>query len=346
MKKKWLWNIFWLALVAVLLYAIFKDIDFRDVYTILTVIDPVYITLAVVVTGLTFFVWAIRWTFVSGKLFKGDFWFLLNVLLAGAFFNSITGGAGVGGEPFRAHFLAKRYKRSMTQMLAYVLADKFYQLIVLAVFTIFSVFFVFVYVDISNTLKYVLEGVLVFVVLFSGITIYLTLRRLNFNLGVFFKKLHFFNFIKKRFKKEEQFEAFLNNRIKIFARVFRRSVKNRKVMFEALLLSVFYWFFFYLATYFLFLAFDFQINFLSLIIVVTLGNLIGSLAMVPGGVGIVEISMTLLFSAMGVFFPLAFLVSLLTRLVYYVFSLPIGALSLWYVRKVTNEPSQKTTLAK
>lgn len=335
--KKQMWYAFWIALTLVVLYLLFKDVDFKDIYTVLTVIDLTYVLLAFLATGLTFFVWALRWTFVSGNLFKGDFWFLTNVLLAGAFFNTITPGAGVGGEPFRAHFLAKRYKKSRTKMLAHVLADKFYQLIVLAVLTVFSILFLFVYTDISSTLKYILQAILVFVVLFSGIIIYLILRKMKFNLGKIFRKLHIFKSVKKRFKNEDHVEDYINSRIKTFSRVFRRSVKNRKVMVEAFLLAIFYWFFFYLASYFLFLAFDFRINFLSLIVVVTLGNLIGSLAMVPGGIGVVEVSLILLFSAIGVFFPLAFLVSLFTRLIYYVFSLPLGALSLWYIRKVTHD---------
>jgi len=51
---------------------------------------------------------------------------------------------------------------------------------------------------------------------------------------------------------------------------------------------------------------------------------------------ITELTMTLLFSAMGIFPPLALLVVLLTRLIYYFFSLVVGGLSLLYIRKITN----------
>ena len=273
--------------------------------------------------------------------FKGDFWFLLNVLLAGAFFNSVTGGAGVGGEPFRAHFLAKRYKRSRTSMLAYVLADKFYQVVVLVFFAIFSIFFVFVFVNISNTLKYILEATLFFMILFLGITIYLIIRRSNFSIGKLFKKLHFLSFFKKRFRNADEFGEFINKHSNVFMRVFRKSVRNRKIMFEAFFLSFIFWIFNYLAAYFLFLAFKMEVNFLVIIIVVTLGNLIGAFALVPGGVAITEVAMTLLFAAMGVDLAFAFIVSLLVRLIYYVFSLPIGAISLWYIKKITHNENEE-----
>ena len=335
MNKK-LWGIISVIVIVLLLWLVLKDISFKDVYLLLKIAKWEYIFLSVLVTFLTFIVWAIRWTYLFAKLFKGDFWFLLNVLLAGAFFNTITPGAGIGGEPFRAHFLAKRYKKSKAMMLAYVLADKFYQLIVLAAFAVFSILFIFVYVKISNTLKYVLEGVLIFVVLFAGTTIYLTLRKLKFNFGTFSRKFHFFGFLRKRFKTADHLESFVNQKIKIFARVFRASIKNKKNLFEAFFLAVLFWFFNFLATYFLFLAFDFKVNFLSVIIVVTLGNIIGALAMVPGGIAATEISMTLLFSAIGILLPIALLASFLTRIIYYFFSLVFGGFSLLYIRRITN----------
>ena len=72
-------------------------------------------------------------------------------------------------------------------------------------------------------------------------------------------------------------------------------------------------------------------------IVVTLGNIIGDLSLFPSGIGFAELSMTLLYSAMGIFAPLAVLVAFLTRLVYYFVSLTIGGLSLIYVRKLIRD---------
>jgi hypothetical protein len=331
-----LWNFVSFAVIIFLLWLVLKDISFKDVYLLLKIADLKYISLAVFATLLTFIVWAVRWSYLFTSLFKGDFMFLLHLLLAGAFFNTITPGAGIGGEPFRAHFLSKRYKKSRAVMLAYVLADKFFQLIVLGVFAVFSILFLFVYVKMSNTLKYVLEGILVFVVIFAGTTIYLTIKKLNFNLGNFSRKFHFFRFLRKRFKTADHLEDFVNKKIRVFARVFRSSVKNKKTMFWAFFLAVLFWMFNFLTTYFLFLAFDFNVNFLSVIIVVTLGNLIGALAMLPGGIAVTEISMTLLFSAMGIILPIALLASFLTRIICYFFSLVIGGFSLLYIRRLVN----------
>ena len=335
--KRWLWNSVWLLVIASLLYFLLKDINFIELYLILKYARPTYIILAFLSVGLTYFVWAIRWTYVFGRVFRGDYWFLINMLLAGTFVNTITPGPAVGGEPVRAHFLSKRYKKSTTSMLAIVLSDKFYQLIVLAILSIFGIFFIFIYFKISNTLKYVLEGVLLLVLVISGMAIYVLLRKFNFNIGHIFKKLHFFAFFKKKFKKEEEIEKFINTKMKIFLTIFRKSVKNKKVMAQAFFLAILFWLFNFLATYFLFLAFGFKINFLFVVIVVPLGIVIGDLSFSPGGIGITELTMTLLFSAMGIFVPLALLVSFLSRIIYYFFSLVLGSCSLWYLKRVTHD---------
>jgi len=335
MKKKW-WGFISLIIIAVLVYLVLRKINFIEVRLLLHYAKPLYLLLAVLAMFLTFIVWAFRWTIFFGPLFKGDFWFLLSVLFAGSFFNSITPGAGVGGEPFRAHFLSKRYKQSKVKMLAYVLGDKFFQLILLALFGVFSIFFVFIYVNISNTLKYILEGVLLVVLSLIGLAVYLLLKKSHYNLGSFLKKLHFFEFIKKRFETQEELEKYINHKIKLFTKIFRSVVVTKKNLIIGFSLSLIFWMLIYLTSYFIFLAFGYHINFLSVIVVVTLGNLVGDLSLVPSGIGIVEISMTLLYSAMGIFPPLALLAAVFSRLIYYIFSIGVGGFSLLHVRRVTN----------
>lgn len=335
MHKRW-WNFISLLAIIVLLYFILRKISFHDVYILLKIAKKEYFLLAILSIFLTFIIWTIRWTHFFGKTFRKDFWFLLKVLFAGAFFNAITPGAGIGGEPFRAHFLAKRYKKSRAMMLAYVLGDKFFQLMTLAIFAIFSIFFVFVYINISNTLKYILEGILVVVLGLVAFTIYSILRKAHFKVGILLKKLHFFDFFKKRFETPEELELYTNNRVKVFTRIFKRMVKSKKNLVVGFSLAVIFWVFNYLASYFIFLAFDFHVNFLSIIVVVTLGNLIGDLSLIPSGIAVTELSMTLLYSAMGILLPVALLVAFLVRLIYYFFSLVVGGLSLLNVRKLTN----------
>lgn len=331
--KRWLRFVFGIIILGLVIYVL-KGINFRELYLLLETANIWFILLSFLSVLLTFFVWALRRTYSSINEFRGDFWFFLNVILAGAFFALITPGAGVGGELARAHFMAKRYKQPKTKMLAYAIGDKFFQLIVLAFFGIFSVLFVLFYVNISNTLQIILQSVLTVTVVILIFVTYFIFKKHKTNIGFLFKRFHFFGFIKKRFESPEHFEKYINIKTHEFLSIFRQSIKHKRSLFFGIFLSVIFWMLNYLSAYFVFLAFNQHINFLSVIIVVTLGSIIADLSLFPGGIGFAEASMTLLYSAMGVIVPLALLVALLTRLMYYFISLAIGGLSLLYVRKV------------
>ena len=333
--KRW-WGFIFTAIIVGLLFWILKDINFHEVYLLIRGANPLWFGLAFLSSFATFIVWNFRWQYILKPIIKGNFWFLLNVLFAGAFFNSVTPGAGVGGEPFRAYFLSEKYKKSKSKILGYVLGDSFFRLVTLFVFMIFSVLFVLVYVQISNTLKYILEGVFVFVLFISILLMFIILKKLNFNFGAFFKLLYWFKFIKKRFKSSDEFALYVNSRMSKFVGTFRKVVRNKKNIFVGLILAFAFWGFNFLTAYFLFLSFGYSVNFLSVIIVFTLGNMIGSLSPSPGGIGVVESSMTLLYSAMGVVPGLALLVAFLHRIIYYFFSLFIGGLSLIHLRRSIN----------
>lgn len=335
MAKKW-FSFLWTAIILALLVYVLWGVNFYEVYDLIASANILWFILAVVAMFFTYIVWNWRWQYIFRPVFRGDWGFMMHVLLAGSFFTTVTPGAGVGGEPFRAHFLSKKYNKPVSQVFGYVLGDKFFHLIVLGMFVIFSVFFILIYVQISDALTYILEAVLVIVVGLSTFVLYLVFKKSHFNIGAFLKRLHAFRFIKKYFKTAEEFEIYVNKRIKSFLTIFRKVLKNKNNLIVGLLLSILFWLLFYLSAYFLFLSFGKNMNFLSVIIVVTLGQIIGSLSAVPGGVGVVETSMTILYSAMGVTTSLALLVSFLFRIIQYFYSLFIGGMSLVHIRRKTN----------
>ena len=77
-------------------------------------------------------------------------------------------------------------------------------------------------------------------------------------------------------------------------------------------------------------------SFLIVLVVVSLGLLIGAISIFPGGIGVVESTMVLLYSTMGINFSAALLVAFLSRMIYYFFSIFVGGLSLIYLRMTIN----------
>jgi glycosyltransferase 2 family protein len=333
--KRWFGFVLTVIIIALLAWVI-KDLNFYEIYLMLAAANPFWLLMAFLATLLTFIAWTFRWMYLFKDVVKGDFWFLLNTVFAGSFFNTVTPGAGIAGEPFRAHFLAKRYKKPKTKMLGYVLGDKFFQLMLLAVFGIFSILFLLIYVTISDSLKLILEGVLILIFILIGLVIFFVLKKMKFNIGMTLRKLHKFKFIRKNFKSEDLFVEYINSRVSKVSKIFRRVVKKKSNIVVGFFLAAIYWVLTFLTAYFIFFAFGTHVDFLSVIIVITLADLIGAVSITPGGIGVIETSMTLIYSAMGVFLPLALLITFLTRVIYYFFTLFIGGMSLLYLRKVTN----------
>jgi len=321
------------AIVLVLLIWVLWDINFFEVYELIANVNPLWFFLAVFSSVMVFVVWNLRCQYIFNPYIKGDFKFFMHVLLAGSFFNTVTPGAGIGGEPFRAHFLAKKYKKPHSKVLAYVLGDSFFKISVLFCLVIFSVFFVLIYVKIPGPLKITLEVILISVFLIFSLILFFLFKQFRIKPGILFKKLYFFEFVSKRFESEKHFVSFINKVIHRISKVFRKVVVNKNNLFVGFILTIFFWLFNFLIAYFLFLSFGHHVNFVFVLVVVTLAEIVGAISIFPGGVGVIEGSMTLLYSAMGIPPPLALLVSFLSRMIYYFFSLFIGGMSLVYLRK-------------
>jgi len=320
------WNLVGILVVIGLLIYVLKDIDFYEVYNLLTQVNIWWFFLAVFCTICTFLVWNYRSIYITKKYFEPNFWYFLKVLFAGSFFNTITPGGGIGGEPFRAHYISRKYKKPVSKVLGYVLGDTFFRMSTLIFFAIFSVLFIFFYINVSPSLKLILEAILVGSLCLSGVVLFFTLKKFNFNFARFFSHLYVFSFFKSKFESKDHFEIYLGKRIRNFSRVFRKVVKNKNNLVVGLTLSVIFWTFNFATAYFLFFAFGFPVHFLSVLIVFTLGNIIGSFFPVPGGVGVTESSMTVLYTAMGIPISVALLAAFLQRIIYYFFSIVVGGI--------------------
>ncbi len=332
------WRYIGIIIIIGLAIWLIYHLNFVEIYNLIKKADPLFLILAIIAMGSSFIVWNIRWIPIfKGHIRRPKFWFFLKVVLAGEFFNTITPGMGVGGEPFKAHLIAKKYKKPQSKIFGLVMADTFYKLIAWGTFIIFSASFVLIYIQIPTSLKLVLEAILLFIILIAILSILILLNKINFKIGNLFKALHKLNCIKKRFKKSKDLSNYINSKIKMLLNIFRKVIKKKKNAWLGIPLSFAFWILQFLCSYFLFLAFGYNINFLSVIVVFTLGIIIGSLSPLPGGIGTIEGATTLLYSAIGIIPSLAVLVAFASRIVYYLFSLLIGGLALLLLKGKSRE---------
>ena len=161
--KKRIFQVLLTIVILLLVYNIVKDVDFFEVYLILREINFIYVSLAFFASLLGFLLWNLRFKNSLNVLMPVRYFKLLPVLFAGLFVSMITPGSGVGGEPVRAYFLSKQYRKPKTKILGCIFADKFFNLFVFVSFVILSLLFVLIYMDIPQNTKIILEGILFFI---------------------------------------------------------------------------------------------------------------------------------------------------------------------------------------
>src|SRR3989344_6835186 len=94
-------------IIAILLYFVLRNVNFNETYGIIKNINISLFSIAFFTIVIKYFFWNYRWMILVNKVKKIKYFSLFPILLAGAFTNTITPGARVGGEPLMAYYLGK-----------------------------------------------------------------------------------------------------------------------------------------------------------------------------------------------------------------------------------------------
>ena|GEM_PF-1851510 len=318
----------------IILCAIFviKDIDLSKVYYLLKDSQIHFFVIAFLCFTLSFVIWNLRFSYSLNKLIRTSFFFSFLVLLAGCFFNTITPGAAVGGEPVRAYFISKKYNKPISIILGVVLGDKVYHLGVFAVFVLLAALFLISFIRILVEVKifiFLILGIAAFLLVYLFIIL---LKNIRSNITKLFSRLYHFNFFKERFATKDAFIFALENSINKFIQSFKAVGSTKTTFFIKTLLSVVFWILVVFVSYFLFLSFGVRVSIFTVWIVVFIGYCIADISPIPGGIGLTESTMFLIYSVLGVDSEVALLVAFLERFAYYFHTLVFGGFSLIYLR--------------
>ncbi len=343
MKRLGLWVT---LLILILLVYILKDINFTEVYRLLLKINLLYFFLAVAASFASILLWNLRCQNAMLSYFKGDFWFLLETLLAGIFVNNITPGASVGGEPVRAYYIGKKYGKLKTKIFGYIVAEKVLHIIVFFVFLIFSSLFIFKFIHVTQALRLILEIALVATIVFASLFAFTLFNKIDFNGDWIARRLYAFKFIRKKFKDIEKLRIYVKRRVNNFLDSFKEVFINRDRFYYGIFISVATWLVTFLSSYFLFLALHVKISFLHVIIGVTFAYLIGDISPIPGGIGVVEGVLFLIYSALGIDPAVALAVALLSRIIYYFFAFLVGGFCLLHLKHKFSNVKENRKLLK
>jgi uncharacterized protein (TIRG00374 family) len=183
-----------------------------------------------------------------------------------------------------------------------------------------------------------LEGVLIFFLVAVISAVYV---KRNLTLPIIperlLKRIYFFGplkIVRERFSTYAHFEEYVMDRISEFLTTFKELLKEKKNVRNNLLLSYLIWFMVFLKTYLIFLAFGQEVSILLVVSVEAISILLGIMSLLPGGLGATEIIMIALFRSAGVGVELATAVTIVSRGIFYAFSLGLGYLSFLYLKLI------------
>ncbi len=333
---KRLLQLFSLSVAAVILIIVLSQVGLADVFFQLRSANLFLIALAVIFFGLAFLVGAFKWYLIIGDLAKKPYMKILPIFLAGSFVDNTTPGARVGGEPLKAYYLARLEKGKLSRYLSTTLVDQAINLIILVMICTFSILCVVLFLDISPVTRIFLEVIIgsILLLIISGIYVNHIVSKKTMEKDIILL-LHFvyyfLHFIRKRSLSFQKFEKNILSRIHSFLLGLHKIVKDRKSLNKEMTLGFLAVAAEVLAQFFVFYALGFPINPLLILIVGSLSFLVGAISIVPGGIGIVESVMIALYAGMHIDPTIAAAATLISRTLYYFYSLILGYASLWYL---------------
>lgn len=331
MKKRYIWWILF-SVVVIGLGIFLTRIGISRIVGLIFKAQISYLLYSLLFLFLAFGVWNYIWT-ESLKLIKDkdfSFFYTFPLYFVGALFNNLTPGAKVGGEPIRAYYLAQEYGGKKSTYLAGIVYQSLLDYIAQFGFLIFSLIVlisVFSYSKVETFFT-----VIVSLVVFIGISI-IVLYFSREKIESLIRKLSFlYRFLSNRFDSEDEFEEYLVNRYNNFLSKLKLLFKSPGRSIFLLILSFLGRLLFFLSVYFVFLSLQVEFSFLYVIITSTFMLFFAEISGLPGGVGIAEGSLILLYSLFGLSGVQAGAISLLSRATFYFYTIFIGFVCFIYLK--------------
>jgi glycosyltransferase 2 family protein len=331
-------NILVVILIGAIVFAIFThEIGFEKFLGLLGKVNKPFLFLAILFNLLNIITFTVSWRLLIPR--KIGLYKLFKFYMAGTFINNITPSFGTAGEPLKAMFLGKETGTNKAECFAGVVSVR-----MLNMFPFITIGMLGAWLMFSNP-RIELGSWTVFGLIFSlvlafsifGLVVYFYMRKDKLSSFVHSSirfLAPFIGLVKKGFDHTSYVSA-VDESINSFHGGLQNINHDRSGLAKATLFSYLGWIFDILAIYMIFLSIgETNIHISVLIISYTISMISGWLPLfLPGGLGIVDGTMALLFYYGGVQWEIAVLATLLYRLASYWFNTILGAFYFWVLLK-------------
>lgn len=318
-----------MVLIGGVIFAVFtNEIGFEKFVLLISNVNKPLLLLAVFFNLLNLITFTITWRFLTSKI---SLYKLFKFYMAGTFINNITPAFGTGGEPVKAMLLGKETGTSKAECFAGVVSQRMLNMFPFLTIGMLGIWLLFSKPELKlGTWEIAALMFSIGLALFVfGLIIYFYIRKDKLSSFVH-SSIRFFapfmGLVKKGFD-HRAYAAAVEESINSFHDGLKNIRNNKYGLAKAAMFSYLGWFFDILAIYAVFLALnETHIHISVLVITYTISKISGWLPLfLPGGLGIVDGTMAILFIYGGVPVEVAILATLLYRLASYWFNTVLGA---------------------
>jgi len=331
-------NILIVILIGAVVFAIFtNEIGFEKFLGLLSNVSKPFLLLAILFNLSNIITFTVSWGLLTpGKI---GLYKLFKFYMAGTFINNITPSFGTAGEPIKAMFLGKETGTNKAECFAGVVSARMLNMFPFITIGMLGAWLMFSNPRIEFGFWTVFGLIFSVTLAFSmfGLIIYFYIRKDKLSSFIHSSirfLAPFIGLVKKGFEHSD-YVAAVDKSIDSFHGGLQNIHQDRSGLAKATLLSYLGWVFDILAIYMIFLAIgENNIHISILIISYTISMISGWLPLfLPGGLGIVDGTMALLFYYGGVPWEIAVLATILYRLASYWFNTILGAFYFWVLLK-------------
>lgn len=262
-----------------------------DVVEAVSQANPLIFLAAVSLEFIALFLWAQRWKTLLNPFKSISLKNSCKGVLIGVFFNNVTPIAKAGGEPFRAYYMGKKEHIDFEDAFATVAVDRIMDSIPFQVFIIISLTY-FVFFMKANAqmivilfLIFILNLALLSFILYFSLNIEAT-KKLTFSI---------FRVAARFSKRVEKYKDRIETAVERYHGAIMRFSSQGGNLAVSLSISFVFWFSVILRNYLVVLALGYHISFMAVVVVQTIGTLVGVIPLLPGGLGSVDGIMVFLF---------------------------------------------------
>lgn len=320
-------------------------VGYNEFITLIKGANPIYLALALFFQLINLFFESYKWKPILESLKPKVS--MKNVFIAtmiGIFFNNITPGARTGGEPMKTFYMSREEDITPIEtVFATVTVDRIVESLPFFVLAIFSV----IYVNLFFTVRWSVVVILSFIIV-AYIAVLLVATYVCFNKSAGEKVVfNFLTLLGKFSKRIKKYEDLALSMVENFHGQFQLILKNRNNLYRSIGASLIMWISWILRTYFVFLALGKPLNPVFVVLVTTISLLMGLIPFLPGGIGIVEVTMSVLYAALKVGTNIAVTATILDRIISFwfvlVFSGIIASYNLPKLKSMKSEARNRMT---